>query len=34
MNGRYWDLVYMDCLAEEFASPVLDRVFAPDRPRG
>ena len=33
MNGRYWDLVYMDCLATEFTSPVLGRVFVPDQPR-
>ena len=33
MNGRYWDMVYMDCLAAEFASPVLGRVFVPDQPR-
>ena len=33
MNGRYWDLVYMDCLATGFTSPVLGRVFVPDQPR-
>ena len=36
MNGRFWDLLYMDCLAREFArsgSPVLGRIFAPDAPR-
>jgi RimJ/RimL family protein N-acetyltransferase len=33
MNGRYWDDVYMDCLADEFESPVLSRVFVPDEPR-
>ncbi len=33
MNGRYWDMVYMDCLATEFTSPVLGRVFVPDQPR-
>lgn len=31
--GRAWDVVYMDCLASEFASPVLSRVLAPDPPR-
>ena len=31
--GRLWDAVYMDCLATEFASPVLSRVFVPDEPR-
>ncbi|MGQ9523319.1 MAG: GNAT family N-acetyltransferase [Armatimonadota bacterium] len=25
--GRLWDLVYMECLAEEFESPVLKRAF-------
>jgi diamine N-acetyltransferase len=34
LNGRLWDDVYMDCLASEFSSPVLARVFAPDEPRG
>lgn len=28
MNGRYWDDVYMDCLAGEFESPVLARIFS------
>ncbi len=32
-NGRLWDDVYMDCLASEFESPVLTRVFVPDVPR-
>lgn len=32
MGGRYWDEIYMDCLATEVASPVLDRVFVPDTP--
>ena len=27
---RWWDLILMDCLASEFASPVLAGVFAPD----
>lgn len=33
--GRPWDLIYMDCLATEFTSPVLGEVLAPDqlRPR-
>ena len=34
MDGRLWDVIYMDCLAGEFASPVLGRVFVPDQPRG
>ena len=36
MNGRFWDLLYMDCLAREFArsaSPVLGRIVVPDAPR-
>ena len=27
MGGRLWDEIYMDCLATEFSSPVLSRVF-------
>ncbi|MDF3043764.1 MAG: GCN5-related N-acetyltransferase [Thermomicrobiales bacterium] len=33
MGGHYWDEIIMDCLATEFTSPVLRRVFAPDTPR-
>ena len=33
MGGRYWDEILMDCLATEFTSPVLGRVFVPDAPR-
>ncbi len=33
MGGRLWDEIYMDCLASEFTSPVLGRVFVPDEPR-
>jgi RimJ/RimL family protein N-acetyltransferase len=33
MGGRLWDIIYMDCLATEFTSPVLAKVFAPDEPR-
>lgn len=33
MGGRFWDTIYMDCLASEFVSPVLGAVFAPDTPR-
>ncbi len=33
MGGRFWDEIYMDCLAGEFVSPVLDRVFVPDEAR-
>jgi len=34
MGGRRWDEVYMDCLASEFESPVLAKIFAPDLDRG
>lgn len=30
LGGELRDMVYMDCLASEFTSPVLGRVFAPD----
>jgi RimJ/RimL family protein N-acetyltransferase len=33
LNGELRDLVYMDCLASEFTSPVLGRIFVPDTPR-
>ncbi len=33
MGGRFWDEIYMDCLASEFESPVLAKVFAPDEPQ-
>jgi RimJ/RimL family protein N-acetyltransferase len=32
MDGRWWDEVFMDCLASEFASPVLARILKPDEP--
>jgi RimJ/RimL family protein N-acetyltransferase len=31
--GRRWDVIFMDCIASEFDSPVLGRVFVPDEPR-
>lgn len=31
--GQLWDEIYMECLATEFESPVLARIFAPDAPR-
>lgn len=34
MGGKLWDVIYMECLASEFNSPVLGKVFAPDAPRG
>jgi RimJ/RimL family protein N-acetyltransferase len=30
MGGRLWDTVLMECLADEFESPVLARVFQPN----
>ena len=33
MGGKLWDTISMDCLASEFTSPVLGRVFVPDAPR-
>jgi len=30
MGGRRWDVVYMDCLATEFVSPVLATIFTPE----
>jgi RimJ/RimL family protein N-acetyltransferase len=33
LSGKRWDEVYMDCLASEFGSPVLGRIFVPDTPR-
>ncbi|HEY7031319.1 MAG TPA: GNAT family protein [Thermomicrobiales bacterium] len=33
MGGRLWDIVYMECLASEFTSPLLAKIFAPDEPR-
>jgi len=31
--GRWWDQIHMDCLADEFTSPVLAKSIAPDQPR-
>jgi len=33
MGGKMWDHVYMECIAAEFTSPVLSRVFVPDDAR-
>ena len=30
LGDRRWDSIYMDCLASEFVSPVLGRVFVAD----
>ncbi len=27
LNGRFWDVVYMDCLSSEFGSPILGRIL-------
>lgn len=27
MGGQFWDVIYMDCLAEDFESPVLSRML-------
>lgn len=33
MGGRLWDVVLMDCLAEEFTSPVLASILSPKEKR-
>ena len=33
LNGHLWDLILMDCIATEFDSPVLSKVFVPDEER-
>lgn len=33
LGGKFWDTLYMDCLASEFTSPILATIFAPDEPR-
>jgi RimJ/RimL family protein N-acetyltransferase len=33
MGGKLWDTIYMDCLASEFTSPVLGKIFVPDEAR-
>jgi diamine N-acetyltransferase len=33
LNGRLWDVLLMECLATQFASPVLGRLLIPDPPR-
>lgn len=34
MGGQLWDVLFMECLASEFSSPVLGAIFVPDPPRG
>ncbi len=33
MGGRFWDTIYMECLASEFTSPYLAPIFVPDESR-
>jgi diamine N-acetyltransferase len=33
MDGRYWDEIYMDCLASEFCAPSRDDLSEPDPQR-
>ena len=33
MYGKWWDEIYMDCLASEFSSPVLAQTHVPDQSR-
>ena len=33
MNGKLWDIIYMDCLSTEFVSPVLAQILVPDEIR-
>jgi diamine N-acetyltransferase len=33
LGGQRWDEIFMDCLATEFTSPVLGRIFVPDEPQ-
>lgn len=34
MGGRLWDEIFMDCLSEDFHSPILEGIFRPDAPAG
>jgi RimJ/RimL family protein N-acetyltransferase len=33
MGGRLWDVIFMDCLASEFTSPVLSRILGGEERR-
>ena len=33
MAGRRWDEIFMECLANDFQSPLLGKIFALDTPR-
>lgn len=30
MDGKLWNIIYMDCLSTEFVSPVLSQILVPD----
>jgi len=32
-NGKWWDIIYMDVIAPEWESPVMDRMMTPDERR-
>lgn len=34
MGGKFWDVIYMDCLASEFESTLARTIFTPDELRG
>ncbi len=33
-NGEWWDVIYMDVIAPEWQSPVMDRMMTPEERRG
>jgi len=33
MGGRWWDVIYMECLASEFTGSTIAPIFSPDAPR-
>jgi RimJ/RimL family protein N-acetyltransferase len=33
MGGKFWDQIYMQCLATDFVSPILSRILVPDEER-
>ena len=32
-NGKWWDIIYMDVIASEWKSPVMEELMAPDQER-
>jgi RimJ/RimL family protein N-acetyltransferase len=32
-NGQWWDIIYMDVIASEWESPVMQRMMTPDEQR-